>query len=104
MMGSVNVSIDYAVNVMKYGHIGSNGQVKVDNSLLQGGIVSVYYLGSLVGCLLGGWIGEKIGRIKALGIACVWALIGASLQTSAQNANWMICGEFLISLGMHACR
>lgn len=40
MMGSVNVSIDYAVFKMKYGHI-EGGQVKVDNSLLQGGIVSV---------------------------------------------------------------
>ena len=39
MMGSVNVSIDYAVNVMKFGHV-KDGQVVVDNTLLQGGIVS----------------------------------------------------------------
>lgn len=41
MMGSVNVSIDYAVNVMKYGHVDpGTTQVIVDNALLQGGIVS----------------------------------------------------------------
>ena len=41
MMGSVNVSIDYAVNVMKFGHVDPDStQVTVDNTLLQGGIVS----------------------------------------------------------------
>ena len=40
MMGSVNVSIDYAVNVMKLGHVEpGTKQVITDNSLLQGGIV-----------------------------------------------------------------
>lgn len=41
MMGSVNVSIDYAVNKMKFGHVNSENQVEVDNTLLQGGIVSL---------------------------------------------------------------
>ncbi|KAL8725791.1 MAG: hypothetical protein Q9166_007122 [cf. Caloplaca sp. 2 TL-2023] len=100
MMGSVNVSIDYGVNRMKYGHIDPEAkQVVVDNSLLQGGIVSVYYLGTLVGCLTGGWIGEKVGRIKTLGFACVWAIIGASLQTSAMNADWMICARLINGIG-----
>ena len=41
MMGSVNVSIDYAVYVMKFGHVEpGTTQVAVDNTLLQGGIVS----------------------------------------------------------------
>lgn len=43
MMGSVNVSIDYAVHRMKFGHVEPNTtQVVVDNTLLQGGIVSVF--------------------------------------------------------------
>lgn len=40
MMGSVNVSIDYGQNKMKFGHE-ENGDLVVDNSLLQGGIVSL---------------------------------------------------------------
>ena len=41
MMGSVNVSIDYAVNVMKFGHVmPGTKQVVTDKVLLQGGIVS----------------------------------------------------------------
>ncbi|KAL8933263.1 MAG: hypothetical protein Q9216_006443 [Gyalolechia sp. 2 TL-2023] len=82
MMGSVNVSIDYGAYRMNYGSIDDeNGQVVVNDSTLQGGIVSVYYLGTLVGCLLGGWIGEKIGRIKVMAIGSIWGVIGASLQT-----------------------
>ena len=42
MMGSVAVSIDYAVNVMKFGHvIPGTTQVVADKVLLQGGIVSI---------------------------------------------------------------
>lgn len=45
MMGSVNVSIDYAVYVMKFGHVEpGTTQVAVDNTLLQGGIVSDLFL------------------------------------------------------------
>ncbi|KAL9028884.1 MAG: hypothetical protein Q9196_002805 [Gyalolechia fulgens] len=87
-MGSVNVSIDYGAYRMGYGDVDDeNGQVVVKDSTLQGGIVSVYYLGTLVGCLLGGWIGEKIGRIKVMAIGSIWGVIGASLQTSARLVN-----------------
>ena len=47
MMGSVNVSIDYAVNTMKFGHtkyVDGVPTVVVDNTILQGGIVSHAYL------------------------------------------------------------
>lgn len=41
MMGSVNVSIDYAVYTMKFAHLDeTTNSAVVDNSLLQGGIVS----------------------------------------------------------------
>ncbi|KAL2050899.1 hypothetical protein ABVK25_008797 [Lepraria finkii] len=100
MMGSVNVSIDYAVNVMKFGHVAPNStQVVVDNTLLQGGITSVYYLGCLVGCLVGGWIAEKVGRIKVIALGSIWGVFGASLQCSAQNSNWMICARLINGIG-----
>jgi len=55
--------------------------------------VAVYYLpGTLVGALFGGWLGDRYGRITTIGIATLWAIIGATLQCSAQNANWMFCG------------
>ncbi|KAL8721843.1 MAG: hypothetical protein Q9225_001557 [Loekoesia sp. 1 TL-2023] len=100
MMGSVNVSIDYGVNRMKYGHINPEAkQVVVDNSTLQGGIVAVYYLGTLIGCMVGGWVGEKIGRIKVMALGSIWGVVGASLQTSAMNKEWMICARLINGIG-----
>lgn len=91
MMGGVNNAKDY-IDLMGFGHVDPDTKEPViTNSLLQGGIVSVYYLGTLFGCLHGGWIGDKIGRIKTIAIGSVWAIVGAALQCSAQNANWMIC-------------
>jgi MFS family permease len=98
MMGGVNTSYDY-VHTMKFGYVDSTGTVVVTNTLLQGGIVSVYYLGTLVGCLMGGSLGDRAGRIKTIGIAAVWGIIGASLQCSAQNATWMICARLVNGIG-----
>lgn len=94
-MGGVNNAKDY-IDLMGFGYTEmKDGQPTpvVTNSLLQGGIVSVYYLGTLCGCLLGGWIGDSIGRIKTIASGAVWAIFGAALQCSAQNHNWMICGK-----------
>ena len=93
MMGGVNTSPDYYEKTMKFGHTGPDGAPVVDNTLLQGGIVSIYYLGTLMGCLVGGSFGDKYGRIKTIGLGAFWAVIGASLQASAMNAPWMICGK-----------
>ncbi|KAF4308317.1 MFS monosaccharide transporter [Botryosphaeria dothidea] len=46
----------------------------ITNTLLQGGIVAVYYLGTLLGCLLGGWTGERFGRITTIGLGTLWAI------------------------------
>jgi len=55
--------------------------------------VAVYYLpGTLFGAFLGGWFGDRYGRIKTIALASAWAIVGATLQCSAQNANWMFCG------------
>lgn len=93
-MGGVNTTRDYA-ETMGFGHWDAAERiVKVDDPLLQGGIVAVYYLpGTLVGALWGGWLGDRYGRISTLGFGCLWTILGAILQSSAQNANWMFCGK-----------
>jgi MFS family permease len=99
MMGGVNTSADYAT-LMGYGHVDeSTGKVIVDDSLLQGGIVAVYYLGTLVGAFLGGWIGDKTGRIRTIALGAIWAIFGAGLQCSAQNHVWMICARLVNGVG-----
>lgn len=95
VMGGVNTNRDYA-SLMDFGHWDETTKAVVtDNSLLRGGIVAVYYLpGTLLGALIGGWMGDKYGRIASIGIAAAWAVVGAMLQCSSQNHNWMLCGMF----------
>ncbi|KAF4967061.1 hypothetical protein FSARC_5352 [Fusarium sarcochroum] len=98
MMGGVNAAYDY-YTVMGFAHKGPDGGPVVTNSLLQGGIVSVYYLGTLVGCFVGGSIGDRYGRIKAIFVGALVAVIGASLQASAMNVEWMICARLINGWG-----
>lgn len=97
-MGGVNTAYDY-YTLMGFGHRGEDGGVVVDNSLLQGGIVSVYYLGTLVGALAGGSIGDRIGRVKTIFLGALIGIFGASLQCSAQNHSWMICARLINGWG-----
>lgn len=97
-MGGVNVAPHY-VNLMGFGHANADHSVVVTNSLLQGGIVAVYYLGTLLGCLLGGSVGDRYGRINTIGFGALWATIGACLQCSAMNHSWMICARIINGVG-----
>lgn len=100
-MGGVNNAEDY-IKRMKFGYTemkdGKPTPVVTD-SLLQGGIVSVYYLGTLVGCLVGGWLADRAGRIRGIAFGAFVAIIGASLQCSAMNHNWMICARLINGWG-----
>ncbi|KAG9562987.1 general substrate transporter, partial [Aureobasidium melanogenum] len=99
MMGGVNTSADYA-QLMGFGHVDeATGRVVVDDSLLQGGIVAVYYLGTLFGAFLGGWVGDRVGRIRTIALGAIWAILGAALQCSAQNHVWMICARTVNGIG-----
>lgn len=95
----VNTSADYA-ELMKFGHRDeATKTVVVTDSLLQGGIVAVYYLGTLFGAFIGGYVGDWQGRIKTIALGAIWAVLGASLQCSAQNHNWMICARAVNGIG-----
>lgn len=98
MMAGVNSASDYYTR-MEFGRKGEDGSPIIYDALLQGGIVSVYYLGTLVGALMGGWFGDRYGRIKAIAFGAVWAIIGAALQGSAMNKEWMICSRLINGLG-----
>jgi MFS family permease len=76
-----------------------NGSIIVTNTLLQGGIVSVYYLGTLIGCFMGGYVSDKLGRIKSLGFGAAWGIIGAALQCTAMNPAWMIVSRLINGVG-----
>lgn len=118
MMGGVNTAPHY-VETMKLGYSTYEGPsegyvVTITEPTRQGGIVSskphdrpslsglkfsnilffsfgtVYYLGTLVGCLAGGIIGDRVGRLRTMLIGGLWVLLGATLQCSAQNIAWWV--------------
>ncbi|TCD66249.1 hypothetical protein EIP91_001612 [Steccherinum ochraceum] len=103
VMGGVNTSPDY-VRVMGLGHSEyrskSEGVVAtITQPTRQGGIVSIYYLGTLLGCLMGGVLGDRIGRLKGMVVASVWVTIGAALQAGAQNLAMMLCARVICGVG-----
>ncbi|KAI0805188.1 general substrate transporter [Xylaria sp. FL0064] len=99
VMGGVNNAKDY-IDIMGFGYVDERtGDPVITDSLLQGGIISVYYLGTLFGCLVGGTLGDKIGRIKTIAVGAAWAVFGASLQSAAQSSNWMIGARAVNGIG-----
>ncbi len=71
----------------------------VTNTTKQGGIVSVYYLGCIVGCFLGGWAADRIGRINGLFFSAIFACIGGALQAATQSADFIIIARVVTGLG-----
>ncbi|KAA1475741.1 general substrate transporter [Dentipellis sp. KUC8613] len=103
MMGGVNTSPDY-VQTMGLGYSTYQGPSEgwvatITQPTRQGGIVSIYYLGTLIGCIPAGIIGDRLGRIKTMIIGGVWVLIGAALQSSAQNLGWMLAARVINGIG-----
>ncbi|KAG9838431.1 major facilitator superfamily transporter sugar, partial [Aureobasidium melanogenum] len=97
VMGGVNASPNYVTEV----NIGLHDGI-VTNTTKQGGIVSIYYLGAIVGCFVGGWAADRIGRINGLFWAAVFALIGGALQAATQSADFILVARVVTGLGTGA--
>ncbi|GAB1193659.1 hypothetical protein APSETT444_002880 [Aspergillus pseudonomiae] len=66
---------------------------------LMGIIVSIYNLGCFAGCIVNFLIGDWLGRRKAMWLAMVWVIIGATLQASAFSVPHMMVGRFVTGIG-----
>jgi MFS family permease len=93
-MGSVNGVPDY-INTVK---IGSRGVVS--NTTKQGGIVAIYYFGAMFGCFIGGRLGDKYGRKRAVIIGSIFTLIGGGLQSGSQSAAMSLVARVIVGLGI----
>ena len=60
-----------------------------------GAIVSTYSGGQGIGNLLGGYLGDKLGRKKTIWLASTLALIGAILQTASVNISMFLVGRIV---------
>ncbi|KAH6617487.1 general substrate transporter [Chaetomium tenue] len=97
VMGGVNASPRYVTEV----GIGLPDGTITD-TVHQGGIVSVYYLGCIFGCFAGGWAADRIGRINGLFFSAVVALIGGALQAATQGSDFLIVARVITGIGTGA--
>jgi hypothetical protein len=65
------------------------------NTAAEGGIVALYYGGTIIGALMAGYLADRCGRIKSIVFGCLWATFGAVLQASAYNITWMCFGRVI---------
>ena len=95
VMSQVNTNQNY-LNLMGAPDAltGNNG-----DAALVGGLVSIWFLGFLIGALCVGYYADKIGRLKTIQIGCVWGILGAVLQCSAQNVTWMMFARIIGGIG-----
>ncbi|ETN44477.1 uncharacterized protein HMPREF1541_10147 [Cyphellophora europaea CBS 101466] len=66
---------------------------------LTGIIVSIYNLGCFSGCVLNFFIGDWLGRRKAMWFAMCWIIVGAVLQTSAFSVPHMLVARYITGIG-----
>lgn len=56
--------------------------------------------GAAIGGILQGWLGDYLGRVKALGFAAGLALIGSALLAGAINIPMLIIARFIQGVGL----
>lgn len=69
------------------------------NPTLQGQIVALYDVGCILGCLLSMFVGDMLGRRRAILVGCSILIIGAIIQTSAYGTAQMVVGRIVAGLG-----
>ena len=94
VMGGVNASPYYVTEV----GIGKADGTVTDTTH-QGGLVSIYYLGCIFGCFVGGWLADRIGRINGLFIGSLFAMVGGALQAAIQSSDFMLVARVVTGIG-----
>ncbi|KAH7187952.1 general substrate transporter [Fusarium oxysporum] len=69
------------------------------NDAKTGIIVSCYNLGCLAGCVINFFVGDKLGRRRAIWLAMGLVLVGAILQTTAYNVPHLVIGRVVTGFG-----
>ncbi|KAI8445002.1 general substrate transporter [Phakopsora pachyrhizi] len=94
VMEGVSTSPDYQMTIGVF-----NDVPTARDSATIGGAVATYYIGTLIGALIGGVLADLIGRLRTTLFGCMFALIGASLQTSAQSVSRFTFARAITGVG-----
>jgi sugar porter (SP) family MFS transporter len=63
--------------------------------ITQGGIGAGLAGGSIIGAIMAGPVSDKLGRRDSIFFACLWWLLGTSLQAACNGIPMLICGRFI---------
>jgi len=81
-------------NFLEANHISAN------DADLQGTIVAIYDIGCLTGCIIAGFVGQKLGRRLYIVLGGVLLVVGAGLQAGARGSSYLIGGRVIGGIGM----
>lgn len=59
---------------------------------------AISYVGGIVASFFSGFVVDYAGRKKSIALSAVLTLIGAVIQTSAQNIGMFIAGRFIVGM------
>jgi MFS family permease len=51
------------------------------------------------GAIFVGHYADRIGRLKTIELGCLWGILGAALQASAQNFTWIAFARIIGGVG-----
>jgi MFS family permease len=68
------------------------------NAPLEGAIVATYSAGNVLGGLASGFVNNAFGRRFALSLSCIFAILGAAIQTGSNGAGMMIAGRIIAGI------
>lgn len=66
---------------------------------LQGQIVATYDIGCILGCLLSIFVGDKLGRKRAILLGTTILIVGAVIQTASYSIAQLIVGRIVAGIG-----
>ncbi|CAL9103290.1 unnamed protein product [Musa acuminata var. zebrina] len=72
----------------------------VENTVLQGWVVSTLLAGATVGSFTGGALADKFGRTRTFQLDVIPLAVGAFLSATAQDVRTMIIGRLLAGIGI----
>jgi sugar porter (SP) family MFS transporter len=69
------------------------------NTTIQGQMASSYDIGCILGAILSIFIGEKLGRRRAIVLGCLFLIVGGAIQASSFGLAQIICGRIIAGFG-----
>ncbi|XP_020590728.1 probable plastidic glucose transporter 1 isoform X2 [Phalaenopsis equestris] len=72
----------------------------IGNPILEGLVVSIFIVGAFIGCISSSSLTEKLGCRRTIQIDAIPLIIGALLSAQAHSLDEMLCGRFLVGLGI----